>query len=80
MRNQKLIRLKTQCILLQNLKDWYKEVCNIIVTNKVVRCLGIFIGRNKEQCYDINWTKIYVEEKWQRKKYLNHRKQKGNDF
>lgn len=61
MLDQKLTRKKPQFILLGNLKDRYKESCNISVTNNAVRCLDIFIGHNKEQFYNLNWLKIYED-------------------
>lgn len=79
MLDKKLIR-KNQCILLGNLKDKSKEVSNIIVTNNAVRCLCIFIGHNKEQCYDLHWLKSM--KIW--KNYLNHGKREltifGNSY
>lgn len=49
------------------------EVCDISVTNNAVRCLCIFIGHNKEQCYNFNWLKIYEDmeklfESWKKRK------------
>lgn len=69
----KINKKKTQCILLGNLKDRYTEFCNISVTNNAVRCLGIFIGHNKEQCYNFYWLKIYEDikklfESWKKSK------------
>ena len=30
------------------------------MTNKAVKCnLGIYIGHDKEECYNKNWMKIY---------------------
>lgn len=48
---------KTQCILLGKLKDKHSNIGEINVTNDAVRCLGIFIGHDKEQCFDLNWKK-----------------------
>lgn len=43
------------------------------IANKVARCLGIFIGHDKEECYNNNWIKIYQDieklfESWKRRK------------
>ena len=46
---------KTECILLGSLKNMYNEVCNIKVNTNVVKCLGIFMGHNKIECYRKNW-------------------------
>ena len=29
------------------------------MTKKAVKCLGIYIGHEKEECYNKNWMKIY---------------------
>ena len=50
---------KTECILLGNLKNMYNELYGIKITNKAVKCLGIYIGHDKEECYAKNWMKIY---------------------
>ena len=50
---------KTECILLGPLKEAYDEILGIKVTNKAVKCLGIYIGHDKEECYNKNWMKIY---------------------
>ena len=36
-------------ILLRPLKDAYDEILGIKVTNKAVKCLGIYIGHDKEE-------------------------------
>ena len=36
-----------------------KYKCVFKVTNKAVKCLGIYIGHDKEECYNKNWMKIY---------------------
>lgn len=51
----------------------YKNYVKIV--NKVVRCLGIFIGYDKEECYNNNWIKIYYDieklfEFWKRRKLI----------
>ena len=33
-----------------------KTYADINWTDEAVRCLGIFIGHNKEQCIQLNWT------------------------
>lgn len=64
---------KTQCILLGKLKDKHSNIDEINVTNDAVRCLGIFIGHDKEQCFDLNWKKITMI--W--KNFLNHGKKEN---
>lgn len=64
---------KTQCILLGKLKDKHSNIDEINVTNDAVRCLGIFIGHDKEQCFDLNWKKITTI--W--KNFLNHGKKEN---
>lgn len=55
----KINKNKTECILLGTLKNLYYKLFGIKITNKAVRCLGIFIGHDKEECYNNNWMKIY---------------------
>lgn len=45
--------------MLGSLKNLYDELYGIKTTNKAVRCLGIFIGHDKVECYNKNWMKIY---------------------
>ena len=64
---------KTECILLGTLKNLYDELYGIKTTNKAVRCLGIFIGHDKVECYNKNWMKVYHDveklfESWKRRK------------
>lgn len=54
---------KTQFILLGKLKDKHSNIGEINVTNNAGRCLGIFIGHDKEHCFDLNWKKNYDMEK-----------------
>lgn len=50
---------KIEFILLGTLKNLYNELFGIKIANKAVRCLGIFIGHDKEECSNNNWMKIY---------------------
>lgn len=50
---------KTECILLGNLKDQFDNLKGIKVANQAVKCLGIFVGHDKIECYNKNWMKIY---------------------
>lgn len=64
---------KTQCILLGSLKDKYNNISGIDVTNDAVRCLGIYIGHNKNQCYELNWLHSFQNmeklfESWKKRK------------
>ena len=62
---------KTECILLGNMKNRYKDLYGIKVTNDAVRCLGIYLGHNKEQCYIKNWVDFEeiqkLFENWKRR-------------
>ena len=42
---------KTECILLGNLKGRFENIHGIKVNTTVIKCLGIYIGHNKEECY-----------------------------
>ena len=64
---------KTECILLGNLKGMYKNINGINVYTTVIKCLGIYIGHDKEECYNRNWMKIYHDmeklfESWKKRK------------
>ena len=50
---------KTECILLGPLNGRYKKNEGINVTDKAVKCLGIYFGHDKIECYNKNWMKIY---------------------
>lgn len=43
------------------LRDRYKEVCNIKVTNNAVCCVGVFTGHNKKQCFILSLLKISIK-------------------
>ena len=50
----------------------YNELYGIIIY-KAVKCLGVYIGHDKEECYNKNWMKIYHDieklfESWKRRK------------
>ena len=49
----------TECILLRPLKSAYDEILRIKGINKAVKCFRIYIGHEKEDCYNQNWMKIY---------------------
>ena len=38
---------------------WTVELNGIRVTNRAVKCLGIYIGHDKLECYNRNWIKVY---------------------
>ena len=51
----------------------YNELYGIKITNEAVKCLGIYIGHDKEECYAKNWMKIYhniekLFESWKKRK------------
>ena len=64
---------KTECMLFGNLKNKFESIGGIKVTKKAVKCLGIYIGQDRIECYNKNWMKIYHEidllfESWKRRK------------
>jgi hypothetical protein len=64
---------KKECILLGNLKNNFKSIGGVKVTQKAIKCLGIYIGQDRIECYIKNWMKIYHEiemlfESWTRRK------------
>ena len=52
---------KTECILLGPLKNCYTNINDIKVTNKTVKCLGIYIGHDEIECFNQNWMKVYQD-------------------
>ncbi len=60
---------KTECILLGTLKDQYETISGINVS-KHVKCLGIYLGHDKTECYTQNWMKVYhdIEKLFEEKK------------
>ncbi len=46
---------KTEGILLGPLKNSINELSGVKFTNETVRCLGIYLGHNKEQNKEKNW-------------------------
>ena len=64
---------KTECLLLGPLKGQFEQLKNIKVVKHSIKCLGIYIGYNKRECYVNNWMKIYHQieklfESWKRRK------------
>ena len=64
---------KTECILLGPLKGQFDNIHGINVAKQSVKCLGILLGHNKEECYVNNWMKIYHQieklfESWKTRK------------
>ncbi len=54
----KLSLTKTKGIWLGTLKNYgYRIFENILWTGNPVKVLGIYIGHNKQNCYELNWTK-----------------------
>ena len=51
----KLNMTKTKGILLGPYKNIPQDVCGINFTNNPVRCFGIYLGHNKEKCFEKNW-------------------------
>ena len=60
-------------MLLGPLKGQFDQIHGINVAKQSVKCLGIFLGHNKEECYVNNWMKIYHQieklfESWKTRK------------
>ncbi len=52
----KLNKDKTEGILLGTLKNTVIEYSGIKFTNNAVRALGVYIGHDRQKCYEKNWT------------------------
>ena len=64
---------KTECILLGSLKDTFDNVYNINVNTTCVKCLGIFVGHDRDECFRRNWTNTMKDmeklfESWKKRK------------
>ena len=64
---------KTKCILLGGLKDRHNNLFGIDVTNHAIKCLGVYIGHDKNDCYNMNWVKSINDmeklfESWKKRK------------
>ena len=64
---------KTECILLGSLKDTFDNVYNINVNTTCVKCLGIFVGHDRDECFKRNWTNTMKDmeklfESWKKRK------------
>ena len=64
---------KTECILLGSLKDTFDNVYNINVNTTCVKCLGIFVGHDRDECFRRNWTNTMKDmeklfEFWKKRK------------
>ena len=64
---------KTEFILLGPLKGRYRNIEGINVTDKAVKCLGIYLGHDEIECYNKNWMTIYHDteklfESWKKRK------------
>lgn len=64
---------KTECILLGTLKDQYETISGINVSKHVVKCLVIYLGHDKTECFTQNWMKVYHDieklfESWKKRK------------
>ena len=58
---------------MEHLAGKYDNIQGINVNTNVVKCLGIYIGHNKEKCYSKNWMDVYhgiekLFESWKKKK------------
>ena len=55
---------KTKGIWLGPLKEFgLRKYCQITWTGNPVKCLGIYIGHNKEKCFNLNWTSKIISMK-----------------
>lgn len=47
---------KTECILTGGLQQYVEKIEGIKINTSTVKCLGIHIGTNKDECYKNNWV------------------------
>ena len=64
---------KTECILLGSLKDNFHNTYNIRVNTTCLKCLGIYLGHDKDECYKRNWENTMKDmeklfESWKKRK------------
>ena len=64
-----------KCIILGRLKGTFDNIEGIKVNTSSIKCLGIYIGHGKEECYNKNWMKVYgniekLFESWKKKRKL----------
>ena len=64
---------KTECILLGSLKNTFNDIDRIKVNTSYIKCLGVYIGHDKNECYNKNWMKVYdnmekLFESWKKRK------------
>ena len=64
---------KTECILLGRLKGTFDNIDGIKVNTSSIKCLGIYVGHDKEECYNKYWMKVYgniekLFESWKKRK------------
>lgn len=68
----KINNSKNECILLEDMKNEFEKLHGIRVTNKIIKCKGIYVGNDKEECYNENWRRIHQYgkpfESWKRRK------------
>ena len=55
------------------MESLFDELNGIRITNGAIKCLGIYIGHDKLDCYNKNWMKVYHDveklfESWKRRK------------
>ena len=67
---------KTECILLGTLKNAFNDINGIKVNTSSIKCLGIYMGHDKVECYNKNWMKVYdnmekLFESWKKKETYN---------
>ena len=60
-------------MLLGGLKNKCTEIFGIKIKNQSIKCLGIYIGHDKDDCYNKNWTKTLSDmeklfESWKKRK------------
>ena len=53
-------------------KNRHNNLFGIDVTNHAIKCLGVFIGHDKDDCYNMNWEKSINDmeklfESWKKK-------------
>ena len=64
---------KTECILLGPLKENFNNTFNIKVNTTCLKCLGIYLGHDKDECFKRNWENTMKDmeklfESWKKRK------------
>ena len=69
----KLILKKNECILLGPLKENFNKTFNIKFNTTCLKCLGIYLGHDNDECFKRNWENTMNDmeklfESWEKRK------------